>query len=415
MKPQRRKFLEQLLTASFTGLTLPAIAKQTFPTWTGENDETYWEGIKKQFAPTDNLVMMNAANLCPSPALVNERVIEFTKAMGKDVSFQYRIKFAEFRKKSIELLTQFVGADKSEIGITRNTSESNCTIVHGLDLKPGDEVIVWEQNHPSNREAWMSQAKRTGFSVIKVSVPAQPASIKELVDAFSKAITPNTRLISFSHISNLSGIALPATEICQMANAKGIMTFVDGAQSLGAVNLNLHTMGCTFYTASTHKWLLGPFENGIIYVNNDFFNRIWPNIIGAGWKESTTVDENLCVLGQRNEPSPAALPETINFHLTIGPQNIQKRIVQLNTYLKKRIHEIIPQATFVTPLAPEFSAGIVVINLPNKEIHEVADKLYHSYGIAAAPAGGIRLSPHIYNTMKDIDYTVKCLATIANS
>ncbi|MBI3482549.1 MAG: hypothetical protein HY015_06175, partial [Bacteroidetes bacterium] len=72
MKPQRRKFLEQLLTASFTGLTLPAIAKQTFPTWTGENDETYWEGIKKQFAPTDNLVMMNAANLCPSPALVNE-------------------------------------------------------------------------------------------------------------------------------------------------------------------------------------------------------------------------------------------------------------------------------------------------------------------------------------------------------
>ncbi len=159
---------------------------------------------------------------------------------------------------------------------------------------------------------------------------------------------------------------------------------------------------------------MGPFENGMIYVNKDFINTVWPNIMGAGWKESKTVDEQLCVLGQRNEPSPAALPETINFHLAIGTQNIQKRIVQLNTYLKKRIHEAIPQATFVTPLAPELSGGIVVINLSGKEIHEVADKLYHSYGIAAAPAGGIRLSPHIYNTMKDIDYTMKCLSAIAN-
>jgi selenocysteine lyase/cysteine desulfurase len=335
--------------------------------------------------------------------------------MGKDVSFQYRAKFVEYRKKSIDLLSQFVGAGADEIGITRNTSESNCNIVHGLDLKAGDEVIVWDQNHPSNRESWMNQAKRTGFTVIKVSVPAQPSSTKELIEPFAKAITANTRLISFSHISNLSGIALPAAEICQMAKARGIMTLVDGAQSLGAVNVNLHAMGCTFYTASTHKWLMGPFENGIIYVNKDYFNKIWPNIIGAGWKESTTVDGNLCVLGQRNEPSPAALPESLAFHQTIGADRIQKRIVQLNSYLKKKIQEVIPKATFVTPLAPELSAGIVIINLPNKEFHEVSDKLYHSFGVAAAPTAGIRLSPHIYNTLKDIDYVVKSLATIASA
>ena len=414
MNHQRRKFLEQLLAASFTGLTLPALAND-FPTWTDENDEAFWEGIKKQFAPADNLVMMNAANLCPSPVVVNERVIEFTKAMGKDVSFQYRTKFAELRKKSIELLARFAGADAGEIGITRNTSESNCTIAHGLDLKPGDEVVLWEQNHPSNREVWMSQAKRSGFSVVKVSVPAQPNSVSELIEPFSKAITPNTKLIAFSHISNLSGLALPATAICQMAREKGIMTLVDGAQSLGALNVNLHEMGCTFYSASTHKWLMGPFENGVLYINKDFFSKIWPNIMGGGWKEGKTIDEQLCVLGQRNEPSPAALPDILDFHQAIGVQNIQKRIVQLSSYLKKRIHEAIPQAIFVTPQAAEFSAGIVVVNLPGKEFHEVADKLYHSYGVAAAPAGGIRLSPHIYNAMKDIDYVTKCLATIAST
>jgi isopenicillin-N epimerase len=118
-------------------------------------------------------------------------------------------------------------------------------------------------------------------------------------------------------------------------------------------------------------------------------------------------------LGQRNEPSPAAIPDILDFHQTIGEQRIQQRIVQLNSYLKKRIGDLIPQAVFATPLSPEFSAGIVIVNLPGKETHEVTDKLYHSYSVAAAPAGGVRLSPHIYNTMKDIDYVVKCLATIA--
>jgi len=118
------------------------------------------------------------------------------------------------------------------------------------------------------------------------------------------------------------------------------------------------------------------------------------------------------VLGQRNEPSPAALPEALAFHETIGKKNIEARIVQLNTYFKQQLKKNVPQATFVTPLAPEFSGGIVIFNLPGKEIHEVNDKLYHTYKIAAAPSGGIRLSPHIYNTMNDIDYVVKAIGEV---
>ncbi len=138
-------------------------------------------------------------------------------------------------------------------------------------------------------------------------------------------------------------------------------------------------------------------------------------MIGGGWKEATTVDAQLCVLGQRNEPSPAALPETLAFHDTIGRKNIEARIVQLSTYLKQQIKDKISQASFVTPMTPELSAGIVIINLPGKEIHEVTDKLYHSYGIATAPSGGIRLSPHVYNTKRDVDMTVKALAELAGS
>lgn len=412
----RRKFLQQLLAASFTGLAFPSLAGSREPLSPPENpeDEQYWQGLKKQFTVPANLVMMNAANLCPSPNTVHERVIELTRSLNKDVSFQYRTVFANLRKNSIGLLAQFVGASENEIGITRNTSESNCMIVHGLDLKPGDEVIVWDQNHPSNREVWTSQAKRAGFTVKKVSVPPAPTSTQELLEPFVAALTPSTKIIAFSHISNLSGIAMPAKAICQMAKARGIMTLVDGAQSLGSVKIDLHDMGCTFYTASTHKWLMGPFENGIVYIHSDYFNRIWPAVIGGGWKEATAVDAQLCVLGQRNEPSPAALPETLAFHSRVGRLNIENRIVTLTTYLKDQIRSKIPKAVFVTPFAPELSGGIVIINLPGKEIHEVTDKLYHTYGIAAAPSGGIRLSPHIYNTKQDIDYTVKAMAEVAD-
>ena len=410
----RRKFVKQLLATSLTGFALPSFAatsKLTPPTSVA--DEQYWENLKNQFSVPADHIMMNAANLCPGPIVVQEKVRELTNALNKDVSFQYRALFAATRKKSVTLLAQFVGANESEVGITRNTSESNCMIVHGLDLKPGDEIIIWEQNHPSNNEVWLSQAKRIGFTIKKISVPAEPKFVNDLLQPFINALTPNTKLIAFSHLSNISGLALPAKDICQMAKARGIMTLVDGAQSFGSMNIDVHDMGCTFYTASTHKWLMGSFENGILYINKDSFDRIWPAVIGGGWREATTVDTQLCVLGQRNDPSPAALPEALAFHETIGRKNIENRIVQLSTYLKQELKSKVPQATFVTPLAPQFSGGIVIFNLPGKEIHEVADKLYHQYHIAAAPSGGIRLSPHIYNTMKDIDYVVKAIGEVA--
>jgi len=361
----------------------------------------------------DNRIMMNAANLCPSPNVVRERMIEYTNALNRDVSFQYREVFAGLRKKSLSMLAAFVGAAETEFGITRNTSESNGMIAHGLDLKAGDEVIIWEQNHYSNREVWQSQARRLGFTVIKTSLPANPTSIQQLVEPFERAITPKTKLITFSHISNLSGLALPAKEICRMAQAKGIMTLVDGAQSLGMTHIDVHDMGCTFYSASTHKWLMGPFENGVLYIHKDYFTRIWPNIIGGGWHEANTVDENLCVLGQRNETSPAALPDILNFHQAIGRKNIEQRVVQLNTYLKAQLQKRVPQVQFVTPLAPEFSGGITIITLPGKDPAVVYNTLYTQYGIATAPSGGIRLSPHIYNTLADVDYVVNAIQALA--
>jgi isopenicillin-N epimerase len=419
MKPDksRRRFLEQMITATVAGVALPlaVTARRNFqlPPTGAVEDESYWLKVKSQFTVPENLHMVNAANLCPSPVVVQDRVAELTKKLNKDVSFQYRAQFSELRKKSVQLLTEFIGATPGEVGITRNTSEANCIIVHGLDLKPDDEVIIWDQNHPSNKDVWMNRSKRIGFRVVQVTTPPNPKSADELVEVFLKAVTVNTKLIAFSQISNLSGIALPAREICVAAKSRSILTLVDGAQSLGLLDVNVSDLQCSFFTSSTHKWLMGPFENGLLYVNKEQISKVWPNTIGAGWKGASTVDENLCVLGQRNEPSTAALPEMIAFHNQIGKENIQERVYYLNDYLKSEIQKQIPKATLVTPVAAEFSAGIVILNLPDKKPADVIEVLYRKYGIAAAPAGGIRLSPHIYNLKKDVDYVVMALKEIA--
>ncbi|NOT77029.1 MAG: aminotransferase class V-fold PLP-dependent enzyme [Cyclobacteriaceae bacterium] len=191
---QRRKFLTQLLTGSMATLALPAFANdlsfasaESLSSPEDPSDERYWEMIKKQFMVPSNLIMFNAANLCPSPYYINDIVDTAMKGLEKDVSFQYRSQFAAKRAKSLEKMSQFLGVSKEEVGIVRNASEANTIIVQGLDLKSGDEIIIWDQNHASNGMAWEQQARRFGLVIKKISIPVQPKSVDELITPFAKA------------------------------------------------------------------------------------------------------------------------------------------------------------------------------------------------------------------------------------
>ena len=415
MKSSRRNFLRNISTASLAALAVPAFAspRETLHAPEGTPDEAYWEKVKIKFPVANGLTMFNAANLCPSPADIHSKIQEYQKGLSGDVSMQYRAVFAERRKNSIGLLAKFIGASPVEVGITRNTSESNCTVIHGLDLKAGDEIILWDQNHPSNKEIWQKRALRTGLVIKLVSVPTNPSSPDELLGAFSKAFTPKTKMIAFSHISNISGISLPAKDLCTLARSKNVLSLVDGAQTLGFHEIDVKDLGCDFYTASTHKWLMGPLENGVLYMRQEHIEKVWPNIIGGGWHDNTsTVDEKICFLGQRNDPPTGALPDIIQFHEIIGRKNIYERVVSLNTYLKDQIKKKLPKATFITPLSPSMSGGIVIISFPEKEPKAIVQKLYDDYGVAAAATGAVRLSPHIYNTMGDINKVVDALVKV---
>ena len=151
-----------------------------------------------------------------------------------------------------------LGVSADEIALVRNTSESNNTINNGMPLGAGDEVVLWDQNHPTNNVAWDVRAARFGIAVKRVSVPRRPMSVEALIDPFAAALTGRTRVLALTHVSNVSGIRLPVRELAEVAHRRGIHVHVDGAQSWGALDVDLRELGCDSYSASAHKWFMGP-------------------------------------------------------------------------------------------------------------------------------------------------------------
>ena len=235
--PSRRSFLQRLAgSTAFLPAAVASLAELRPALAATTGIESRWELVRQQFPFDEAKVPINAANLCPSPRAVTEQVIAFTHDIDNDCSFNNRDKFKKLLEESRSKVAAGIGADPDEVALVRNTSEANNTVNNGMQLGRGDEVLIWEQNHPTNNVAWDVRAARRGFTVKRVTLPKQPKNEQELVDAFESSITRRTRVLSVTHISNVSGIRLPVKAIGadRQANAGSTTTSTErnpGARS----------------------------------------------------------------------------------------------------------------------------------------------------------------------------------------
>ena len=423
----RRRFLGRLAGGALAPAVLPAFpfpdglaaASPPAPLPRGSTavlaDEEYWKLVRAQFPLRPGLLYMNAANLCPSPFPVSDAVTMYTRDVDADPSFQNRAKFSALQEAALESLAAWVGADADELVITRNTSESNNVVANGLELGAGDEVVIWEQNHPTNNVAWDVRAERRGFTVQRVTTPARPQSDDDLLQPFLAALGPRTRVLAITHISNASGVALPAARLCAEARGRGIFTLVDGAQSFGFLQLDLHGLGCDAFTASAHKWFMGPREAGLLYVRRDIAADLWPSIVGIGWDGARARGaRRFSTLGQRDDAALVAMGTAVGFHERMGASVVERRVRDLAAALKRAITERIPDVHFVTPLAPGLSGGVVIFSVPGVPGREGYNTLYQRHSVAGAASGstGIRLCPHVYTTLQDIDTAAAAIRSL---
>ncbi len=212
---------------------------------------------------------MSICNLCPSPGRVTDRLTSLSHQIEVDVSHGHRDSFHDLLEASRAKVADHLHADPDEIALVRNTTEANATIIAGLPLDAGDEVVLWDQNHPTNNVAWDVRAARADLRVMRVSTPPQVQSRERLVEVFADAIGPRTRVLALTHVSNTSGLLLPIKAICEMARRRGVFVHVDGAQSWGALRIDLGDLGCDSFSASCHKWLCGPKEAGVLYLRRE--------------------------------------------------------------------------------------------------------------------------------------------------
>ena len=363
-------------------------------------DDAAWGDVLAAFDVGDR-VTMNTANLAPACAPARAALAELSTTVDADPSFQNRARFSELREASRQRVAAYLGADPGEIVLTRNTTEGNNFVAQGVELGPGDEVLLSEHNHPSNRESWKYRARRDGFAVVEVPVASPPPSPKALLDDLVAAVTPRTRVIAYSHVTNLGGCRYPAAEINRWARERGILTLVDGAQTCGAIDVDLHALDCDFYTASGHKWPCSPREVGILYVRAGSEDKLWPSVISVGFNEGRTAGR-LESLGQRDDAAVAALGNAFLFLQQIGSAAVEARVAALTGFFKEELSRW-PRVTLYTPLDPGFSGGVVTFHIDGVEARRAYEWLYRERRIVCASSGveqgGVRFSPHIYTSM----------------
>lgn len=376
------------------------------PPTPAQPQEQFWREVRGKFLIPREVAFMNAANLCPTSLPVVEAIERNTRTYEAEPSPSRRSTLTRGKEEARQLLAEAMRVTPEEIVITRNTSEANNFVSSGLQLGANDEILAFSDNHPSNLNAWRVKGRRFGFTVTSVPQVSPHPGAEFYLDAFARAMTPRTKVLAFSHVSSNSGDLLPAAELCKLARERGVLTLVDGAQTFGALDINLSEMRPDFYTGSGHKWPCGPKECGLLYINSEVHDRIHPSVVSL-YPGAVGISRTMEAFGQRDDASLSALAEAVRFQGSIGRAVIERRGRELAQYMMAELKKI-NSVTLWTDPDPRHSASIVVFRPGSLDIRRLGTALYENDRIVCTTRAGndrpgLRMSLHFFNTIEDVD------------
>jgi selenocysteine lyase/cysteine desulfurase len=401
---QRREFLKAVGGASLAGSVI------TF----GSSAAAASSAVPA-FGFSDDRVPMNAANLCPMPASVSAAHARYANELDLDLSSANRKRIEAMKEAARSQIAGLLGTSADEIAIVRNTSEGNNVIVSGVPLEAGDEVVLWDQNHPSNSTSWDVRAAHSGIDVRRFSVPTGTGSIDEVVDLFVNAVSDRTRVVSFTHISNITGFRTPLKEVCAALRKRkdDLFIHVDGAQTWGAVDVDLGQVDCDSFSGSAHKWFMGPREVGLLYVRERHIDDVWPLTVSIPWvvaEEPPQGARKFDAFSQRDDAAIASLGDAAAFHEAMTPAGIEKQSAMIANLLREGLLDL--EVPFVSTANPLFTSSVIILKLSRENAPKLVNQVFDDSGIITAPINGFRMSPHVYNTADHVD---RVLAAVAKS
>jgi len=420
--------MASLATAALPGEA--AAGKKGFTVPQG-GDRGFWKKVQNAFVLDRRQVYMNIGTTGSTPRHVLDNYDRYNRLVAKD-PWDMGGEWGSWPYTSglVSDVAPGFGADPDELVLSRNTTDGMCTIIGGLALEPGDQVLTTHHEHIAAISPLTIMAERYGVEVKYLEIPVFPESDDEFVDLFAANITPRTRFIVFSHVTYKTGTRLPAKKICQLARDHGIITLVDGAHTPGMIKLDFHDIGCDFYAGSGHKWQCGPGATGILYVKRDTpaLDHYYPiNASLYPYRDHFGITTQLQYVGNDNYPAKRALRDVCAMWDTIGREKIEAYVLSLSARCKEKIRERFGEDVLIfSPDVPELASGLTTFNpfsdpTDSNLVVTFRDRLREEYGYIirytnfkinladSRDTYALRISTHLFHDEDQVDGLVDAM------
>jgi selenocysteine lyase/cysteine desulfurase len=373
-----------------------------------------WEHVYRDFPVNNELVWLNNCGVAPPGNHILRAMSNFFKGYARRCILSDGDSYPGVKAHIKAILADLLGCAPEELALIHNTAEGMNFISHGLDLQAGDEVILLENEYPSNVYPWRHLE---GRGVVLRTAPMADTP-EGFLAGLEPTITPRTRVMALSAVHWCTGMPLPLEAIGRRCRAAGIELVVDGAQGVGLQPIDVHRGGIGYMAFSAWKWLMGPLGLGVLFVARENLGKVPPVFFGT---ESVVRDGEY--LPYRRELKPTAdrfTFSTANFNdwvyfkaaleylQEIGFDTVRRRIFDLCAHLSAGLRR--NGYTLCADRFPAWPTGVAVCERPGSDTAELMRRLKSGGVVAAERLGRIRFGPHIFNSEDQLDRVAAILA-----
>ncbi len=379
------------------------------------SDEDFWYYIQESYTVSPSLINLNNGGVAPSPKVVQEAMKRYHDMCNEAPSYYMWRILDQGREPLRRNLARLAGAKPEEIAIQRNASEALETVIFGLELKAGDEVILAKQDYPNMINAWKQREQREGIKLVWLNLDLPSEDNDYITGEYTKAFTSKTKVVHVTHIINWNGQIMPVRKIADAAHARGIDVLVDGAHSFAHFEFTIPELGADYFGTSLHKWLSACIGSGMLYVKKDKIKNIYPLFAGGDPKcEDIKKFENL---GTRPFFIEQAIGKAIEFHEMIGSKRKEERLMYLKNYWMSRVKDI-PKVKLGTSMKKGFGCAIGLVSVEGRKPGDLDSFLLdkykvHAVGIEWENIKGVRVTPNVYTTTKNLDVLIEGIEKFA--
>jgi selenocysteine lyase/cysteine desulfurase len=378
-------------------------------------DEDFWFDVQQAFTEDRNFINLNNGTVQNGLRIVQEAVRRHSDFTGNAAWHSMAVLGKEIES-CRRRLASHLGCDPEELVICRGGTEAGQIPIMGIDLKRADEVVITNQDYPRLLGAWRQRQRREGIILKMVPLPSPPVPLDEFYRLVEQQVTPRTKIIHICHMTHWTGLMAPIRRISDMAHAKGIEVLVDGAHGFMHVPFKLADLGCDYYTASLHKWLMAPPGNGFVRIPKNRIPQVWP--LTPPWTDDPNDIRRYEDVGTRTPANRIAIAEAITFNEGIGIERKSARIRYLKERWANRLRAL-PKVRFYSSLDPAESCGVATFGVEGMDMAKLTEHLLDKWGIIVSPMkhadgliDGIRIVVNISLSAKEVDYFADVMENI---